>query len=523
MKHLLTFLVLFVAISSNFVQAQSCNILDFGAKPDENSINTKAIQQAIDACHRGGGGRVIVPRGVFYSGTLVLKSNVELHIEAGGVLKGSPHLEDYRYLDKILGLLYALDVENITLSGAGEINGNGTHFMHLDRIHNFVDYDTKYIRQGDDFMKKDVGIGDGPVAYTARPDMMIMIYHSSRVKIKDLRLLDTPSWTLRLSECEDVECSNLTVLTNLLIPNSDGIHITTSRNVLVNNCNVHAGDDALIVTGFGDETGQGGLPEGQKAHFGNHSMVAENIVACNCVLQSRSAGIRIGYGKNNIRNLLFSNISIFDSNRGIGIFCRDANRIEDISFFNINIQTRLHTGKWWGRAEPIHVSMGKNPGEDKLGVIRSVSFSQVKIPQAEAGIVIWGEEQSPIEDLSIADLQISLKSGPLAERYGGNFDLRPINDRAKALFKHDIPAIFATQVKNLRLEKIKARWLDTQPAPYFSNGLVVERFQGLTLDQIETPAANKSVPDIVLQNGQGLRQRDVLPGTLSLKTVTKAK
>ena len=143
-----------------------------------------------------------------------------------------------------------------------------------------------------------------------------------------------------------------------MIPNSDGIHCTASRNIRIVNCNIRAGDDAIIITGFAriENTPGFNSNEQDKYTHGNKTIYAENIQVSNCHLQSRSSGIRIGYGQHPIRRCIFTNIVIHDSNRGIGVFARDASTIEELVFSNIIIETRLHNGQWWGNGEPIHLS-----------------------------------------------------------------------------------------------------------------------------------------------------------------------
>ena len=85
--------------------------------------------------------------------------------------------------------------------------------------------------------------------------------------------------------------------------------------------------------------------------------MCENVAVSNCTLSSRSAGVRVGYGPNPIRNCVFQNLVIRNSNRGLGLFVRQEGSIENVLFNNIVIQTRLHTGHWWGKGEPIHLSV----------------------------------------------------------------------------------------------------------------------------------------------------------------------
>src|SRR6185295_10874787 len=120
--------------------ARTCNIRDFGAKGDGTTLDTAAVQAAIDACHKDQGGTVLVPAGVFVIGTVEIKSNVTLHIAADGKLLGSgdgkqyyaaaavPLSGDSTLGDGNVGLIFAIKAENITIEGQGTIDGNGNQF-----------------------------------------------------------------------------------------------------------------------------------------------------------------------------------------------------------------------------------------------------------------------------------------------------------------------------------------------------------------------------------------------------------
>ena len=495
------------------------DITAFGARP--NTLATLPIQQAIDAAAAAGGGQVLIPTGLFRAGTLFLKSHVELHLEHGAILKGSDNLNDYRVNGQLYGLLNAVDAEDIALTGTGEINGNGTHFHYPDQVHTFKDYDTKYIRQGDSYMRGETGVGDGPLGHPghdSRPGMMIVIRHSDQIRLSDLRLTDAPNWTIRLSECQGVTVSSLTILNNQLVPNSDGIHCTTSRDVTITNCHIQAGDDAIIVSGLGDESGTGGYTEtvaNTTYTFGNKTKRAENVTVSNCVLSSYSAALRIGYGPNAIRNLTFSNLVMYNCNRGILIQCRDDVTIEHLRFAHIIMETRLLTGVWWGKAEPINVSTLAQSGTKHIGQIRDVAFTDIQINRAEAGIVVYGANaDSRIEDIRFEQVNLTLAGGPLAARYGGNFDLRPSADYATGLFKHDIPAFYARQVKNLSVRNVQISWTEDRPA-YFTEAFVCEQFEGLSVDGFRGRQAGASGSAIRLAEGNHVALTNISapPGT----------
>ncbi|HSN50266.1 MAG TPA: hypothetical protein VLR52_03465, partial [Bacteroidales bacterium] len=122
-----------ILLFGNQLIAKEYSILDYGAEKDK--LSTSAIQKAIDNCASDGGGRVIVPAGLFITGTIFLKSNVELYLQCGAELKGSANLDDYKFEDKKYGMFYCEDAINVAISGLGTIHGNGSFFYESDKNH----------------------------------------------------------------------------------------------------------------------------------------------------------------------------------------------------------------------------------------------------------------------------------------------------------------------------------------------------------------------------------------------------
>ncbi|WP_319592448.1 glycosyl hydrolase family 28 protein [uncultured Draconibacterium sp.] len=491
-------LVVFISVLLIFVgtlRASEYNIKDFGAL--ENSLTTQAIQDAVDRCNSEGGGTVIIPSGKFIIGTVILKSNVTIYLEQGALLAGSKNLTDYKATFRTHGLFFCENAENISITGKGTIDARGTQFFDATKNHVYDEFDKQRTRQKENYMPKGEFFSDGPIGKQPKPGMTIAFFHCSRVTLEDFVLKDTPSWGIRLAYCDDVLVHGLTIRNNLMVPNSDGVHCTTSRNVRMSDCDISAGDDAFIVTGFSKKEEEPGytMKEQEKYTFGNKSEYAENINVDNCLFQSRSSGIRIGYGQHPIRRCIFNNITIYGSNRGIGIFAHDASDIEELIFSNIIIETRLHNGQWWGNGEPIHLSSISRFEGHAAGEIKNVQFNNI-VATGEHGIILYGLEESCIQDVDFNNISLTVLKGKETINYGGNFDLRPAADIKMQIFKHDIPGLYAQYVDGLSIRNFKLRWGNGLP-DFYTHGISCFEVSDLSLvrfDGIANPNSAYSAP-----------------------------
>lgn len=475
--------------------ASTFTITDYGARGDGKSDSTKAIREAIAQCAGAGGGRVVVPAGRFVSGTIELRDHVELHVSAGAVLEASKALDDYMINGRKRGLIYAADAEHVAVTGLGILHGHGTHFT-TDTTKPLENTTGRFTRQETSYQAEGP---DGPKIMGDRPGSLIHFSNCRQIAIQDVTIKDAPEWTIRLSECDGVQIRGIRILNNPLIPNNDGIHCVTSSNVRIADCDVRAGDDAIAITGL----------------YGTPGAVTENITVTNCTLQSRSSGVRIGYGSNSIRRCTFDNLVIHDSNRGIGVFVREEGSISDILFSNIIIQTRLHTGDWWGHGEPIHVSCIRQKDGVDLGRIENVRFSNI-LADSEHGMVVYGDREQPIRDLMLSNVHLKLRASTLNDGVGGNFDLRPAGEDRYTLFAHDIPALYAGHVENMRVKDFEVAWDEGFP-DFFTQGIMCEAFQGLHVEGFRGRQARpgQGVAAIALLEGRDVVIRDcrAMPGT----------
>jgi len=476
----------------------------FGAAGDGKTINTASIQRAITTCYEQGGGSVIIPAGVFLTGTLSLKSRVNLVLQPGAVLMGSSVLSDYRsdslpgYGRVYYGILYTENAEQVSITGQGTIDGNEEAFFNWNQAKKIEWGGTRFTRQKDSFRKVTAGIGDGPVVPFERPRQMVIFSNCKKILIRDVSLNKSPFWTLHLADCDDAVISGVRILTSPLTPNSDGLDLTSCRNIRVSDCNIRTGDDAIAITGYAAHFELPG--------FKNIRQVSENITVTNCTLQSSSSGIRIGFlDQNPIRNVQISNCTITGSNRGIGIFVRDEGSIENISVANLTIETRLFSGDWWGNGEPIHISAVRGRANGPLGRIRGVTFRDI-FCSGESGLLVFGSEESAIEDLKFENVNLTLSGSGMNSTAGGNIDLRGCLKDSLQLFSHDLPGLLIRYGRNITVSGFSLVWSgDLQP--WHTWGIEAELVQDLEIRQFHGSSApgKKGTESVLLRKVNGVK------------------
>ncbi|MDQ2720050.1 MAG: glycosyl hydrolase family 28 protein [Bacteroidota bacterium] len=461
-----------------FAQQNNFNIKDYGAIGDGKTVCTKALQKTVDACNIAGGGTILIPQGIFIIGTVHLKSNINLYLQSGAILKGSSSLDDYEtffagppYSKIHKGMFFTEDAENVTISGGGQIDGNGDNFLDLNKAKKLSENDTKFTRQKNNFRYVANGIGDGPIVPKERPYQMFVFSSCKRITVKDILVTNSPFWCMHFADCDAVHVSGIRLWNNLLAPNADGIDVTSCTNVIIDGCDIRSGDDAIAIVGYDHHFEIPGFK-----HLRHPS---ENIIISNCNLQSYSSGIRIGFlDQNSVRNIHVSNINITNSTRGIGVFLRDEGSLENITFSNINIETHLRTGDWWGNGEPIHISAVRGKDSVKLGQIKHVLFQNI-ICKGENGMLVYGSEESVIEDVSFDHIRFELADSKLNDVAGGNIDLRG-SSLKRTLFERDIPGVLIQYVDGLRLNDFQLKWTGTKSL-FFTNGLELNHFNDVEI------------------------------------------
>jgi len=352
------------------------NVRDFGATGDGVSKETCALQEAIDACAASGGGTVVFPSGRYLSGTLLLKSNVTLHVGAGATLLGSPDSEDYTTdimgfrdavgADRGRALIVAYQQENVAIEGRGVIDGQGKDW-------------------------KD-----------ARP-MILRFLECQKVSVTDVTLKDSGAWVQHYLACSDVMIRGVRVDSHCN-SNNDGINLDGCERVVMSDCHFSAGDDAFTLKCTSERP-------------------CRDVVVTNCLFQSECNGIKFGTESvGGFENITISNCVVYDTALcGLTVATVDGAFLRNVTISNIVM--RNVGGAIFMRlgSRGYHVPPEVQPrpaGSFQRVVIRDIIASGVD----GMGSAILGLEDKPIEDVILENIFISGVGGgsrlaaPLAER-----------------------------------------------------------------------------------------------------------
>lgn len=444
----------------------SISVLDHGADATGATKTTASIQAALDEADAAGGGTVVVPPGHYLIGTIRLRSNVRLHLEAGATLVGSPDIDDYEEESEghvppefpyVRCLIVGFDLENVELTGGGTIDGSGASFMD----YSVPTYDETFTQEAHRAMPADRRDEYVSEHDATRPTWIVFLRRCRNVRFRDVRFFDVARWTTRFSRCENVVMNGLVIENDLRAANSDGMHFTSCRNVMVSDCTIRSGDDCIAITNYGD-----------------NDAVTSGVVVSSCVLTSHSAGIRIGFAKDGVlEDVAVSNCVLRECNRGIGIFSGPDAVVRRVSIANLQMSTRLIAGTWWGKAEPIMITT-LGPG----ALIDDITVSNVTA-RGEQGIVVNATPGSTVRNVSFSDVRLCIAAGPMTPYSGGTYDLRPLSMERRAL-----PAIIADGVEALTLRNVDVT-IDEAAREHFPNAVEFVNCRGLAIEGLRERSA----------------------------------
>ena len=434
-------LIVVVPIS---IRAQKVNyiITDYNAVGDGSTINTTAIQNAIDDCYENGGGVVVFPAGKFLTGSLDLKSNVELHLSPGAVLLGSTNINDYSkrvpelksYNDIFLeyALIYAEKQTNIAITGSGTIDGQGSKFVITTKVK--------------------------PDRYKNRP-FVIRFVQCENVRVEDVTLQNSAMWMQQYLACNDVYINGIRVI-NHANKNNDMIDIDGSSNVVMTNCIGDTDDDAITLKS-------------------TSKYPTENVTITNCVVSSHCNAIKFGTESiGGFRNVTISNIVVRPSRKketiygypsgisGITLASVDGGNFEGVTISNIRIE---------GTQVPIYIRLG-NRGRtvrEEDAKPQPAKFSDVQISHVIAtgvtspiGCSITGIPNHPVKNVILSDISIEFVGGGTVE--DAKKEIPELEDHYPESTKWGtLPSygFFVRHVENISFENVTLNYVEKDVRP----------------------------------------------------------
>jgi len=394
-----------ITISEPLFAEKVFDIRDYGAVADGVTKNTKAFADAIDACNKAGGGRVIVPEGNWFTGPIHLKSHVNLHLNDGAVILFSDDFNDYlpAVFSRYEGIecylysppIYAKDCENVAITGRGRLDGHGQKWWDFFR------------KKGNEMTRlQQKAYKDVPVeqrVFDSLDDFLrpsfVQFLNCKNVLIQGITIGSGPMWTLHLIYSEDIIVRDVTFITRG--PNNDGIDPDSCTDVLIENCKFDTSDDAIAIKSGRDEDGW------------RVSKPCENIVIRNCLfgLGKKCDGV-VSIGSEmsgDVRNVYIHNCHFDKTDRGIRLKSRRGRRgiVENIWIQDITMTAARNDALLLNT----FYSSGAKPTSQAPPLFRNVYVKNLTCNNTEEAVRIKGLPEQAIENVVLENIDIKSKTG----------------------------------------------------------------------------------------------------------------
>lgn len=433
------------------------NPIAFGAIADGRTRSTTALQSAIDVCHDHGGGTVWLSSGVFVTGTLVLKSNVRLHLEAGAVLRACDDLDAFPSVPSLhpaytgeyvthKALIRAEDAANIAITGQGTLDGNGEAWANGPY---------------------------GSPSFSLRP-RILYFRACTRVRVSDVTLCNSASWVQTYQSCRDVRIHGITVDSrenpNIELEryarvrgrNTDGLDLVDCQGVRVSDCHITSGDDGICLKSLSPDE------------------ACRDIVITNCVVSSNASGIKIGTESSGaFSDIAVSNCVVYDTRcDGIALMTVDGARLERVSISNVRLRNIKQAG--------IFIRLGargrsyRRNAEVRKGALRDVLIQNVQGAGLSGAYAcsITGLVGQPVEHIHLDHINL--------ESEGGITDVprEPVPEKETTYpsgrMFGPLPAygFYVRHARNISLRRVQMRTLRPDARP----PCVMDDVEGLELD-----------------------------------------
>ena len=464
----------------------SVSVTDFGAVNDGQTLNTKAFADAIADVSEKGGGKVIIPRGIWLTGPIILKSNVNLHAREGALVIFSPDKDLYPLIEtsfegydtyRCISPIYGKDLENIAITGKGIFDGTGDVWRPVkkDKVpepqwkaivksggvlgdNGKIWYPSQSYKEAQEISEMNV-----PRQLTKKEDfekmrdflrpVMVSLVRCDRVLLDGPTFQNSPAWCLHPLMCEDLTVRNITVKNPWYSQNGDGIDIESCKNTILYASNFDVGDDAICIKSGKDADGR------------ERGMPAENLIIRDCIVYHGHGGVTIGSEMSGgVRNVSVSGCTFmgtdvglrFKSNRGRG------GVVENIYFSNIemtNIPTQaISFNLYYGGLSVSEMLAGGTNIETTKGEIppvtvgtpqfRNISIKDVTCRGALEGIYLQGLPELNLENVLLENIDIEADNGLAC------IDADGVKIKGLRLITKNSPALRFVNSKNVDIQEL---------------------------------------------------------------------
>jgi len=434
-------------VQEPIIPAYTVSVTDFGAINGGQVLCTKAFDKAIEAVSKKGGGKIIVPRGIWLTGPITLKSNIEIYTESGAIIVFSTDKSLYPLVEtnfegfntyRCTSPINGRNLENIAITGKGVIDGSGEAWRAVKK-EKLTDSQWKKLvasggllgENGKTWYPSQQFINGEKVAEMNVPrelktkaefeqvkdflrPVMISLISCKKVLIDGPTFQNSPAWCIHPLMCEDFTLRNTTVRNPWYSQNGDGIDIESCKNSIIHDSNFDVGDDAICIKSGKDKEGRDrGIPN-------------ENLVVKNCIVYHGHGGVTVGSEMSGgVRNLHVSNCTFigtdvglrFKSNRGRGGVVENI-YISDIEMMNIPTQAISFNLYYSGRSASEDIEAGENGSVEKLLPVteetpqfKNIFIRDVNCKGASQGIFLQGLPEMNLENIVLENIQMEADFG----------------------------------------------------------------------------------------------------------------
>lgn len=472
-------------VKQTFFKKDSFNINRYGAKADGITLNTTAINHAIEDCNKKGGGVVVIPAGLWLTGPIELKSNVNLHLQKNALLQFTNDFSQYKLVaGNWEGLpqmrnqspLSATNATNIAITGFGIIDGNGdawrmvkkdklteTQWKKLVASAGMLSEDKKTWYPTEKSLKGSTLKNPGEITADKTPEFyesvkdflrpnLLVFTKCRQVLLEGVTFQNSPAWCLHPLMCEDLTVRNVYVKNPWYAQNGDGIDVESCKNVLIENSTFDVGDDGICIKSGRDEAGR------------KRGMPTENLIARNCTVYHAHGGFVIGSEMSGgARNLYVDNLTFIGTDIGLR-FKTTRGRggvVENIYINNIAMKDIVGEAilfdMYYAAQDPIPLAGEKRepPKVETLPVteatpqFRNFYINNVVCNGAEKAVFVRGLPEMSVKNITMENMTIQSKIG-LDMTEGSDITLKNVN-----LITKDInPVMNIHNSRNITLNRI---------------------------------------------------------------------